>query len=130
MKPYSNTLSRTVSYRLPVIACCIGIFRQSSYPSIMSEPLFPHSDKLIHFFVYAFLAFLCARDLTAEKQSWSAVKIKIISIVFASAFGLSDEIHQAFVPDRCASFFDFLADCGGSIFGSFLYLGFIPWKYQ
>ena len=129
MKPYSNTLSGIISYRLPVIACCLGIFWQSSYPAIISEPFFPHSDKLIHFFAYAFLALLCARDLMAEKPSWPAMKIKIISIVFASAFGLSDEMHQSFVPDRCASLFDFLADCCGSIFGCFIYLGLIPRKY-
>jgi VanZ family protein len=40
-----------------------------------------------------------------------------MAIVFASIYGLSDEIHQAFVPSRIASGWDFLADFLGSIWG-------------
>ena len=125
MRQSFNNLTLTFSYRLPVIALCIFIFWQSSFPGMISEPLFPHEDKVLHFGAYALLAFLCARDLTAEKPFWSPMKIKITAILFASLFGLSDEIHQAFVPSRCASALDFFADCAGSITGCLFYLKFI-----
>ena len=124
MKPYSNTVSRTITHRLPVIAYCFGIFRQSSYPAILSEPLFPHFDKLIHFFAYAFLAMLCVRALQAEKPFWPPLRSLLIAVAFCCAFGLSDEIHQAFVPLRDASIYDFIADCLGSLFGGYFYLNF------
>lgn len=130
MRQSSSTLSLTILYRLPVISLCLLIFWQSSYPGILSEPLFPHEDKVLHFIAYAILSLLCARDLKNEKPFWSPLKIRIIAILFASAYGLSDEIHQAFVPSRDASVYDFLADCAGSIVGCLFYLDFLSRKNQ
>ena len=118
----SNRLKLIYFYRLPVIGLCLFIFWQSSYPGIISESLFPYEDKVLHFGAYALLASLFARDLFAGKPSWSLTKIKIIAIAFSCLFGLSDEIHQAFVPSRDASAGDFFADCAGSISGCFFYL--------
>jgi VanZ family protein len=56
------------------------------------------------------------------------VKTKILTIVFVSCFGLSDEIHQAFVHERYASALDFVADCAGSIAGCLFYLNFADEK--
>ena len=130
MRQSSNKLTLILYYRLPVIALCTFIFWQSSYPGIISEPLFPYDDKVIHFVNYALLAILTARDLTAEKPFWSLTKIKIIAILFSCLFGLSDEIHQAFVSTRCASIYDVLANCAGRIAGCFFYLNFLSRKYQ
>jgi len=130
MNHSSNKFTLTFYYRLPVIALCTFIFWQSSYPGIISEPLFPYDDKVLHFGAYALLAILTARVLKMEKPFWSPVKIKTIAIVFACLYGLSDEIHQAFVPSRCASISDFLADCAGSIFGCLFYLNFFPHKNE
>jgi VanZ family protein len=118
MRLFSEALNRAVFYRLPVIALCVLIFWQSSCPGIISAPLFPHDDKVLHFLCYALLAFLCARDLGTEKPQWSRAKIRCIAITFACLFGLSDEIHQAFVPSRTASVYDLIADCLGGVFGS------------
>ena len=128
MRQSSNKLNLILFYRLPVIALCLFIFWQSSYPGIISEPLFPHDDKVLHFGAYALLAILTARNLKAEKPFWSPIKIKIIVILFASLYGLSDEIHQAFVPSRYASAYDFLADCTGSIAGCLFYMNFLSRK--
>jgi len=124
MKQSSNKLNLIYLYRLPVIVLCLFIFWQSSYPGIISEPLFPFDDKVFHFAAYALLATLTARDLIAEKLFRSLTRIKIIAIFFACLFGLSDEIHQAFVASRDASAGDFLADCAGSILGCLIYIEF------
>ncbi len=121
---FSNKLFLIIFYRLLVTALCIFIFWQSSYPGIISQPLFPYDDKVMHFAVYALLAFLVARAVKKEKILWSSMKIKIITILFVAGFGLSDEIHQAFVPGRYASAWDFLVDCAGSVAGCLLYLNF------
>jgi len=125
MRQFSNKLSLTVLYRLPVFALCVFIFWQSSYPGIISEPLFPHDDKVLHFGIYAILAILAARNLAVEKPLWSPTKIKIIAILFACLYGLSDEIHQAFVSDRHSSAWDLFANCAGSIAGCVFYMKFI-----
>ena len=125
MRQFSNKLSLNLFYRLPVIALSVFIFWQSSYPGMISEPLFAHDDKVFHFGIYAILAILAARNLTVEKPLWSPAKIKTIAILFACLYGMSDEIHQAFVPERYASAWDLFADCAGSIAGCFFYMHFI-----
>ncbi len=125
MSLFSKPLGRIVFYRLPVIMFCTLIFWQSSYPGMISGPAFPHQDKVLHFGGYAFLAILTARSLKEGKPFWSPLKIKLITILFGCVYGLSDEIHQAFVSSRSASVYDFMADCAGSIFGCFFYLNFL-----
>lgn len=71
--------------------------------------------------VYLALAWLTARLLAAETKTLSTPVIRLTAIIFSSFFGLSDEIHQAFVPARDASAADFAADVTGSIAGSFIY---------
>ena len=125
MRPFSNTVTLNVYYRLPVLALCTLIFWQSSFPSVISHSFFAHQDKVLHFGAYALLAGLVARNLIFEKQSWSRGKIKFMAILFVATYGLSDEIHQAFVPFRCASAFDFMADLAGSVAGCLIFLEFL-----
>ncbi|WP_051012267.1 VanZ family protein [Desulfobacula toluolica] len=125
MSPFSRTLGRIVFYRLPVIIFCTLIFWQSSYPGVVSGSSFPHADKVLHFGGYAFLAILTAISLKEGKPFWSPLKIKIVTILFACFYGLSDEVHQAFVAARSASVYDFIADCAGSILGCLFYMKFL-----
>ncbi len=115
MKPSSKQLN--LYYRLPVICYCAAIFWQSSQSMAFVPPLFPNGDKVIHFIMYALLVILVFRNLYRERPGWALKTTLIAAIAFSMAYGLSDEIHQAFVPSRCASFFDFLADAAGSISG-------------
>jgi VanZ family protein len=117
----ASLFTLNLGYRLPVVAVCIFIFWQSSFPSLNSQPLFPLDDKVMHIGAYAFLAFLAARNLKQEKPFFSQTKLMVFAILFAALYGLSDEIHQAFVPARTASFWDFAADTIGSILGAFFY---------
>lgn len=118
MNLFSKT---TLYYRLPVIALCAAIFWQSSYPIAISKTIFSFQDKILHFLAYAVLSFLTARALKNEKPFWPIKKTIIISAIFASLYGLSDEIHQSFVPSRFCSISDLVADIAGSIAGSFIY---------
>lgn len=124
MRPSFKPVRLNACYRLPVVALCAFIFWQSSFPSVISHSFFAHQDKVLHFGAYALLAGLAARDLIVEKPFWSREKIKLSAIVFAAIYGFSDEIHQAFVPSRCASACDFMADLTGSITGCLVYLNF------
>lgn len=116
MSPFFKT---TIYYRLPVIALCTAIFWQSSYPSAISTSLFSFQDKVLHFIVYAILSLLSARALKKDKPHWPVRRIILAAIIFTSLYGLSDEIHQAFVPSRSASLPDLTADIAGSIAGAF-----------
>jgi VanZ family protein len=45
----------------------------------------------------------------------------VLSMASASLYGISDEIHQHFVPYREADFFDAVADILGAICGVYVY---------
>lgn len=107
-----------VFYWLPVILYCLLIFIQSSYPVSQSLPAIPHMDKLAHIVAYALLGFLFFRAFQSTSIWKSAVLIVILSALASSMFGISDEIHQHFVPSRTADIVDVLADVAGSFLGA------------
>jgi VanZ family protein len=86
-----------------------------------TEPLpmwFPQQDKLYHFLGYNVLGFLIAHATAKgshKKRFW-------IAFALASVYGITDELHQSFVPGRDCSFWDWLADTAGAWGGAYLYL--------
>ncbi len=108
-------------YWFPLIIYCILIFLQSSFPSIESVPELPYSDKALHFFAYAVLGALFLRAYKTLQIRNKFKLLLILSVLSSSLYGISDEIHQHFVPYRSFEYFDILADVLGSIFGVFIY---------
>ena len=105
----------------PLIIYCILIFLQSSFPSIESVPELPYSDKALHFFAYAVLGALFLRAYKTLQIRNKFKLLLILSVLSSSLYGISDEIHQHFVPYRSFEYFDILADVLGSVFGVFIY---------
>lgn len=79
------------------------------------------NDKLLHFGEYALLAFLVNRALMLLRPSASPRVLTLIAIALATSFGVTDEVHQYFVPRRDASFYDLVADFLGSVAGAMAY---------
>jgi len=102
---------------LPVIIYCLLIFIQSSYSYPYSVPKLPYIDKVIHFVVYAILGFLFFRAFRTQRFKENINMVIMLSILSSSLCGMSDEVHQYFVPHRDADLMDFLADVMGSICG-------------
>ena len=112
-------------YWLPILIYCLLIFAQSSYPSPESVPDWPYLDKLLHIAAYAFMGALFFRAFRTLRIKNQLKLVMILSILFASLYGISDELHQYFVPFRNADLMDVLADILGSIFGVYVYQVFI-----
>ncbi len=97
------------------IAACSFYF--SSKPHLDYMPTFWSADKFVHFLCYAgfsfWTAFAC--NIKCKKQIW-------IPSLIISLWGISDEIHQSFVPNRCVSVFDWISDSLGAVFGAIIYL--------
>lgn len=110
-----------VRYWLPLIAACGLIFIQSHYPATMEFPNLQYQDKLKHFAAYAVLGILFYRAYASLKHRPKTYTLLAASMLSASLYGLSDEIHQYFVPFRNAEFLDFIADTLGSVCGVLLY---------
>jgi VanZ family protein len=116
-----NQLHKFFSYWFPVLVYCLLIFIQSSHPTPDITPHWPYIDKVLHAIAYALLGalFLRAFNTTGIKQNLKL--IILLSILLSSLYGISDEIHQSFVPYRTADAFDVLADIFGSAFGVYIF---------
>jgi len=108
-------------YWLPVFIYCLLIYIQSSYPSPEEIPQLHYMDKILHFTAYAFLGALFLRAMKTLRIKNNLRLVLILSIIFSSLYGISDEIHQHYVPYRDADIMDALADIIGSIFGVYIY---------
>lgn len=97
-------------------ALIVYLSSRSSLPSVR------FNDKVMHFGEYAVLAFLINRALLQLFPRWRVRQTTLGAVAFASLFGVTDEIHQYFVPNRDASIYDVVADVAGSAFGAMAYV--------
>jgi VanZ family protein len=101
----------------PVVAIMALIFFQSA----MSDPFAPPgrlSDKTMHFLAYAALGGAMIRAVS-DASSEAMTRNRVLLAWFVTAlYGVSDEVHQAFVPGRTPDFLDLLADAAGAIVGA------------
>ncbi len=98
---------------LLLLAYCGFIFFLSSQSTLISTPLdFPNKDKLMHGSAYAIMGFLAWRTFRHHVQSLRI--LAVISVLFASLYGISDEFHQSFVVGRTEDVWDWVADTTGA----------------
>ena len=106
-------------YWLPVIiyAACIFIFSSISRPPQVI-PVFPHSDKALHFIEYALFGFLMLRALfSSYKDKKSIIYLRFLAVFIVIFYGVTDEIHQYFVPLRHMDILDLATDSIGAFIG-------------
>jgi VanZ family protein len=72
------------------------------------------SDKTAHGVAYSGLSALIVWALV--DGDWRRIRLRtvILATVLAAAYGLTDEVHQLFVPRRSFDWFDLLADAAGA----------------
>lgn len=114
-----------VRYQGPLVAWAVTIFLLSSFPQISRLPLPYHLDKFAHAIVYGILAWTAQRAFFHQSwweagRRWSIV----LAIAFATLYGLTDEIHQSFVPGRVSS----VLDLGADVFGAIVAMILIAWR--
>lgn len=121
MDPRQPTSRTPASERLglwgPVLIYCALIFFLSSVSEV---PALPGgiSDKTAHTLLYSGLGFLVARALTGGLGRPVPLRVVVIVVLFAGCYGLSDEVHQLFVPRREFDLKDMAADVAGGGIGS------------
>lgn len=110
-----------------VVLYCGLIFFLSSQENL-PLPNIPRVDKVAHLLEYAGLGWLCAYAWLQEHPSWPILTAILFSMIFASAYGASDEWHQAYVPGRFSDWRDWLADTCGGFVGGMLYVLWVRLK--
>jgi len=108
-------MKKFVYYWLPVILYLSLIFYLSSLSRIEvveTLPTFILKDKLLHLLEYSILAILLYRLLNQYKK-FQPIAL-VLAIILSTLYGLTDELHQLFVPGRFFSIQDLFADFIGS----------------
>jgi len=114
-------LKRFVLYWLPLILYCLFIYIQSDHPSPEQILTFPYVDKVLHVTAYGIMGILFYRAYQTLRLKDNIKMLMFLSVVSASLYGISDEIHQFFVPFRQAEVADAIADMIGAFSGVCLY---------
>ena len=117
----TTRLTRFLYYRLPLVLYCLLIYIQSDHPSPEKLPSFEFSDKVLHFIAYGILGVLFFRFYQTLRVKSDMRMLILLSVVSATVYGISDEIHQHFVPYRHGDFFDAVADALGAACGVYAY---------
>lgn len=112
-------MRKVILYYLPPIVYMVLIFYVSSEPlEGLHLPEIWNIDKAVHFAEYGILGFLWLR---AIKSKEGIQKAALIAFVITFLYGISDEIHQYFVPNRNSSIYDAIADGLGAWAGIWIY---------
>lgn len=113
----TNRMNLIWWYWAPVIVYCVVIFTWSSlpHPEEYAPGLFRLAgDKTVHAIEYGILGVLFYRAFRYAAGARARDYALPLAIFTAIAYGVSDELHQAFVPSRVPSVWDVLADGVGA----------------
>lgn len=76
-------------------------------------PPVPGMDKVCHMAIYGLLAMAVLWGLGTGKQVFP-VEVALKTVLFCLLYGMTDEFHQSFIPQRSVSGLDLLADLTGA----------------
>ena len=105
----------------PVVLVMGLIFFASSLP----DPGLPggSSDKAAHFLVYGALGATLMRALANGRIAAMNARRLLVAALVATIYGVTDEIHQYFVPPRTPDILDVAADAAGAAAGALAMMG-------
>lgn len=75
----------------------------------------PMLDKAGHFCLFGGLGVCFYYWLGAEVWGWARGRPALWSAVFAAVYGVTDELHQHYIPGRTSSVADYAADVAGIV---------------
>lgn len=109
---------RLLLWSLPIAYMALIFFASSIAWDVQIPSEFPLRDKGVHFCEYGLLGFLCAHAALGSWPSVTRLRLLAAGAFIATAWGLGDELHQAFVPGRSAEVLDLVADALGATAGA------------
>jgi VanZ family protein len=115
---------------LPAVLWAAVIFGLSSIPGTRLPTVdLPQADKLAHLAVYSALGALVLRGVLRHPQHGGpgprALRLRtqiVIAILATTLYGVSDEIHQLWTPNRTADWHDVVADALGAVLGALAFV--------
>jgi VanZ family protein len=109
---------RQILLRLPAPLIAALIWFLSSQPVLPRPGGILGYDKLQHFLIYAALAFTAGLWVSPAFRKRRPLIALLLAALAGSVYGVIDEIHQYFVPNRDCSIRDWAADTLGAVLGA------------
>jgi VanZ family protein len=82
-------------------------------------------DKVVHLLLFFFLCLFAWRAFHHQRRFPSLKQYALLwAFLFATLYGVLDEIHQVYVPGRASDVYDIAADG----FGALCYVGLNLWR--
>jgi VanZ family protein len=111
--PTSRQRSRWFGAWWPAIVWASLIFTLSSFSNVPAPPG-AITDKHEHFVAYGILSACVLRGLSRATLAGVTGGTAVAATILTTMYGLTDELHQRFVPGREASWLDIGADAFGA----------------
>ena len=106
-------MTRTLSLWAPVAIYMAAIFWASSL-SVLPGAVSGFPDWLLHSACYGGLALVSLRAVAGSRWAGVTPAAMLAALMICSAYGVSDEFHQSFVPGRAVEFRDWRNDTTGA----------------
>lgn len=106
-----------VPYLIATAAYCALIWRMSADPTPPKWELpwqIEGLDKLVHVLIYGVLTVIVSVGMRRSGRPVAPWTQCFAPIVFAGLYGLTDEVHQLYVPNRSFDLGDLFADIAGA----------------
>lgn len=114
-------IMKILRFWFPLCFYSVMIFYVSSLPGGPGGIAVPGIDKVLHFIEYSPFGFLLAFALVKTLTKSDGLLVLLFVFLGSFIYGLTDEIHQSFVPHRDMSIFDVVADIFGGFGGGYSY---------
>jgi VanZ family protein len=89
------------------------------YASSLSDPPLPaNTDKPLHWLAYLGLAIVVVRALAGGLPRRITARVALTAVLVTVMYGVTDEVHQLYVPGRSAELLDLAADAAGACAGT------------
>jgi VanZ family protein len=102
----------------PALLWCAVIFGLSAIPGTALPGTPTGTDKVVHALVYGVLGALCLRGARRARPHHSHARVIAVAALMTTLYGITDEFHQAFVPNRTPDWRDGVADTTGGLVGA------------
>ena len=111
-----STTRKILFYWVPVVLVMASIFYLSSRRDFpVTVPSWAiYADKAAHTLIYGVLGFVFLRAWISGRFAEMTWQAGLVTVLFSTVYGASDEFHQMFVPGRTPSLGDLSADFTGA----------------
>lgn len=101
---------------VPLLAMMGTVFLLSHQPgSAFYDLPFTGADKLVHMGLYGVMAAAVVFAFPDGFRKQRKMTVVVLTVLFCFVYGISDELHQSFIPGRDASIADIAADTAGAL---------------